>query len=176
MRFVPNKRSLPRTFARHPHAEGVVAETDVKPLPRGRLAAKVLVFESQPALRAFWKKWTGHDISKKCRGVVNALAQERIKFVGGERETRTLHGDPRYFCMIGFCLGELYDEVLTHEAVHAGFCYERRVRRNMFGNAVGDFDEERVAYPVGRIAAEINDFFHAKKLHGRKPVRRRRHR
>jgi hypothetical protein len=176
-RFIPNKRQMRRDFARHPHAKGLIAEADIKPSPRGKLAAKLLVFESQPALRAFWKKLTGFDISRRCPGVVNALCHERSKIDRDGNEThRTLHGDSRYFCMIGLCLGDLYPEILTHEAVHAGFCYEKRVRRNVFGKAVGDFDEERIAYPAGAIAAGINDFLHRHKLYGRKPapVKRRR--
>jgi hypothetical protein len=175
MRFVPNKKPMRRDFANHPHAKGLVAEADIKPLPRGRLAAKLLVFESQPALRAFWKKTTGFDISRRCPGVVNALAHEVIKVgrTDNEPDEHRLCGDQRYFCMIGLCLGDLYPEILTHEAVHAGFCYEKRVKRNMFGKAVGDFDEERIAYPSGAIAAGINDFLHRKKLYGRKAARRR---
>jgi hypothetical protein len=108
MRFVPNKKPMRRDFANHPHAKGLVAEADIKPLPRGRLAAKLLVFESQPALRAFWKKTTGFDISRRCPGVVNALAHEVIKVgrTDNEPDEHRLCGDQRYFCMIGLCLGE----------------------------------------------------------------------
>jgi hypothetical protein len=95
-RFIPNKRQMRRDFARHPHAKGLIAEADIKPSPRGKLAAKLLVFESQPALRAFWKKLTGFDISRRCPGVVNALCHERSKIDRDGNEThRTLHGDSR---------------------------------------------------------------------------------
>ena len=176
MRFVANKRSLPRSFARHPHAKGLVGECDVHPRPRGRLAAKVLVFDSQRSLRSFWRKAFGPDISRHCLGVVNAIAEERWKpgKTPAEDGPHRIIGDARYFCVVGLCLGNLHAEVVVHEAVHAGYCYEKRVKRNMFGAAVGDFDEERIAYPVGVIAAGINDYLHAKGLIDRQPVRSRR--
>jgi hypothetical protein len=177
IRFVPNKTPMPRSFARLPHAKGLVAERDVKPMRGGKIAAKVLVFENRGAMRAFWKRYSGYDITRNCGGVVNALCHERIRIDRNGNETsRTLHGDRRYFCMVGLALGDLCAEFITHEAVHAGFCYEKRVKRNVFGKAVGDFDEERIAYPVGRIMAGINSFLHDEKLYDRKPVRPKRRR
>jgi hypothetical protein len=135
----------------------------------GRLAAKLLVFDRRAALRAFWRKGMGGDVGRECLGVVNAMATEVEDTV---LNTRELRGDSRYFCIIGLCLGNLTVEIISHEAVHAAFCYEKRVKRNLFGS-IGDFDEERIAYPAGAIAAGINDFLHAKDLYDRKPSGRR---
>jgi hypothetical protein len=177
MRFVPNKQPIPRSFAMHPYAKGRIAEADIFPQPHGRLAAKLLVFEHHERLRSFWRKAMGHDVGRGCRGVVNGLCQERMR-VGKDGQTydHRLTGDPRYFCIIGLCLGFLGMEIVTHESVHAGFCYEKRVGRNYFGTPARDFDEERIAYPTGGIASAIARFLDKHDLYDRKPVRPRRRR
>ena len=170
MKFIQRKRQLPRTFARHPHAQGLVAEADITLHRRGRLAAKLLVFKGPLALRRFWKLAVSDaSLGRRCLGAVNSLAQEsgRPTKDGGVKWDRMI-GDRRYFCVIGLCVGGLSMEIIAHEAVHAGFCYERRVKRNLFGEAC-DFDEERIAYPAGAIAAAINRFLHAKGLYEEKP-------
>jgi hypothetical protein len=164
MRFAANKRPLPRTWSHLPGAGGLVAEADIYPHPRGRLAAKLLVFDRQPALRAFWRKTLGklhvEGLGRHCLGAVNAMCHERIP----PRGPSTLCGDPRYFCVIGLIVGHLSMEIITHESVHAGFAYAKRVGRNVWGK-VGDFDEEQIAYPAGTIAGSINRVLHAKGLY-----------
>lgn len=165
VRFVASKRIIPRSFSRHPHAKGLVAECDIFPLSNGRLAAKLLIFKSPVMLRRFWSKAMGHDLGGKCLGAVNAMVQERCK-VSPHRnvpDVSTLVGDPRYFCIIGLCIKYLTMEIVTHEAVHAGYAYAKRVKRNVWGK-IGDFDEEQIAYPSGAIADAINRFIHAKQL------------
>lgn len=166
MKFVANKKRLPLSFARHPAAVNLVAECDITPCPHGRLAAKVLIFDSRKSLKKFWKDAFGHNVGRGCMGVVNALATEVMSIGkdGKENRPKISRGDGRYFCAVGLCQGYLTMEIITHESVHAGFCYERRVRRNMFGEAAKDFDEERIAYPVGGIADAISRFLHSKKL------------
>lgn len=171
MQFVPNKRLIPRSFAQHPHAKGLIAEADIFPHPHGRLAAKVLIFEHHKRLQTFWKNAMGHDVGRGCRGVVNGMCTERMSVDdSGKTYNHRLTGDPRYFCIIGLCLGYLGMEVVTHESVHAGFCYEKRVGRNYFGTPARDFDEERIAYPTGRIASAIARFLDKRQLYDLKPV------
>lgn len=154
MRFVPKKKPLPTSFAGI--AKGLKAEIDVPVHRYGRLMAKVLIFKTPAALSRFWKTILGHDLGKDCKGAVNALGCQIENVRTGKVR---MEGDPRYFCVIGLCVGWLGMEVVSHEAVHAGFCYEKRVRRNLFGQAA-DFDEERIAYPAGAIAAGIGRFLH----------------
>jgi hypothetical protein len=164
MKLVWSKRPLPTCFRRHVDTGGLLAEADIYPHPRGRLAAKLLVFDKPTNLRRFWRKVVGSDVGRECRGCVNALAQTREAVGVKNPKPPVLVGDPRYFCVIGLVRGWLSMEVISHEAVHAGYCYEKRVRRNLFG-AIGDFDEERVAYPAGRIAGAMNEFLARKGLY-----------
>jgi hypothetical protein len=97
----------------------------------------------------------GAKIGRRCPA--SCLAHERQSVdEEGEVYNRRYSGDPRYFCVIGLALpdGRMM-EVVAHEAVHAAYCYEKRVRRNLFGTAAADYDEERIAYPAGRIAEAI---------------------
>lgn len=169
VRFVCSKRPIRGDFHNHPAAKGgLVAEADITPHGRGRLAAKLLVFDVPRSLARFWKKGLGHSLGRGCKGAVNALSRTVTRFdKDGKPEWKRYEGDPRYFCIIGLCVGWLSMEIIAHESVHAGFAYEKRVKRNLFGPAC-DFDEERVAYPAGAIAAAINRFLHAKGLYERK--------
>lgn len=72
--------------------------------------------------------------------------------------------DPRYFALCFLTHGHLTMEILSHEAVHLGFCYAKRVEREIF-KASGSFDEERIAYPAGRLAAALNRAIHAAGLY-----------
>lgn len=143
-----------------------MAEADIFPLPRGKLAAKLLVFATVNDLKRFWRS-ISHPLGRGCRGAVNALAntKQRVGACGGSDGSAVLQGDRRYFCVIGLCARHLSMEIVCHESVHAGFCYEKRVRRNPFGPAT-EFDEERIAYPAGAVAAAINRFLRAKGLYG----------
>lgn len=164
MRFVANKKAIPRTWSRIPTAGGIVAEADIFPNRRGRLAAKLLIFDKPASLRRFWKEINPSPLGRSCLGVVNVLAHVVHPFPDGKPAPKFLRGDPRYFCVIGLCAGHLTMEVIAHEAVHAGFAYEKRAKRNIFAG-VDECDEERVAYPAGRIAAAINRFIHQRKLY-----------
>lgn len=149
-------KPLPSKWSGHSKAEGLVAEADIAVSKRGRLKAKLLVFRSQTAMRKFWRIAMGHDLGSGCFGAVNGLA--------GEWSDGRVQVDRRYFCVIALCRRHLSMEVISHESVHAGYCYAKRQRRDIFGS-VFDFDEERVAYPAGRIAAAINRFCFARGLY-----------
>lgn len=165
MRFVTSKHPIPRCFMRHPKGKHVVAEADIAPHPYGRLMAKLVVFDTAPHLRKFWREAIGNNLGKGCVGAVNCLGIEGEEIDGWKQNgPKRMHGDPRYFCIIGLCRTNLTMEVISHESVHAGFAYERRVKRNLFGEAA-DFSEERIAYPAGAVAAAINRFVHRKGLY-----------
>ncbi len=124
------------------------------PSPRARLAAKLIVVAHPYDLRKFWSDVLGRpDLGAGCLGAVSALGYERPTTKG--RSVWVC--DPRYFCIIGLCLGHLSMEVLSHEAVHAGFCYARRRGRDPW-NDDRRLGEEDVAYPAGRIAAAMNRY------------------
>lgn len=166
---------LPRSFSDHPAGGKIVAETDilirgcdVDALERrrrpGRLAAKLLIFRNSKDMGRFAMKALGSP-NYDCAGFVNNLSVERMRFgKGGVLLEHTLSVDPRYFCII--CLNQetgLNMEVITHEAVHAGFFYSRRSRMKWPGQK-GQPDEA-VCYPAGIIAAAINRFVHDEGLY-----------
>lgn len=163
MRVELLKKPLPRSFARNQHARGLLAECDLRVTRRGRLRAKVLVFRTKGDLHRFWRKGLGQSLGRGTLGAVNQLAAEVWSFRGG-RETTRLRCDPRYFCLVGLCRTALAVEIVAHEAVHAGYAYARRQRRDIFGDVFEDLDEERVAYPAGRILAGLSRFLHEAEL------------
>lgn len=163
---IEHARPLPTSFSLHPGVKGLVAEADIPATPRGRLAAKVLVFSTPLYLRKFWEKAIGkHDpLGEGCVGAVNALGREVADFSEGGNGKSRWECDPRYFCIIGLSLNHLSMEVITHEAVHAGFAYARRRGRDPW-NDDGGLGEEDVAYPAGRIAAAINRWLYDRDLY-----------
>jgi hypothetical protein len=173
MRVAHSRRRLPRVWSTHPQARGrVIAEHDIKVSPRSRLRAKLLVFRNRTALNDFWEKAlkpTGHGerLGLGCQGAVNALQHEIITIKDG-RETRHIEVDPRYFCLIGLVrgMGKFTSpmEVISHEAVHAGFAYAKRIGRTGFWVKASSLDEEDVCYPAGRVARAINIFLHERGL------------
>ena len=157
-------RRIPRDWAsRWP---GLVAEYDVSPTRRGRLAAKVLVFRNPRALRSFWKIGLKQgELGRWTTGAVNGLISWKERLSRNNIWTRRItRADPRYFCVIGLACGFLTMEHIAHEAVHAGFCYAKRVNRTPWAEG-RDFDEEEIAYPAGAIAAGINRFLFKKGLY-----------
>lgn len=163
MRLVHTK-PIPRCFAEHPKARGIVAEADIGIHRRGRLRAKLLIFKTTATLRRFWSKVLGKgDLDLHCRGAVNGLGYDSLSFRKPGKPIETMHADPNYFCLIGLVKGFVTAEIISHESVHAGFSYEKRVRRNTWGKAA-DFDEERIAYPSGAVAGAITAFARRKGL------------
>lgn len=143
----------------------IALEVDLSPHPSSRLRAKLLVFSTVATLRAYWRLVGRGDLGTGCRGAVAPLQESFRSFsrdgalgAAGERV------DPTYFALIGLVKRHLTAEIIAHEAVHLGFAYERRVRRNTWGKRAADFDEERIAYPAGRMAAAINDALHSEGL------------
>ena len=149
---------LPRSWGSK--RQGVAAQCDVSPCPRGRLFAKVLMFRTLRDLRRWWPKNMGSLIPGSCASVQGLYTwKETIDGKGRVICRRILKLDRRYFCVMGFSRTQLNMEVISHESVHAGFCYAKRVRRTPW-EAARDCDEEHVAYPAGSIAQAINHWCH----------------
>ncbi len=161
MRLIHNP-PLPRDWINHPYGKGIVVEGEVRVSRRSRLAAKVLVFRSRRNLVAFWRRALGQDIGGALAGVT-PLMEHSTRFLrraGRIVEQTRIQADPRYFCIVGFAIGSINMEIITHEAVHAGFAYAKRVKRSPYKAEALNNDEEEIAYPVGRIARGINMMFH----------------
>jgi hypothetical protein len=157
-----SEQPVPRCFAGHPAGKGLLGECDIRLCGAGRLRAKLLVFNGPVALRRFWRDALGrNELGRHTAGAVSALSYERINVTTG---ASVMVVDPRYFCVIGLTRDNLSMEVITHEAVHAGFAYAKRVQKNLWAGA-DELDEENVCYPAGRIAAAINSFLHDQGLY-----------
>lgn len=140
--------------------DGIVAQCDIAPTEHGRLFAKVLMFRTLRDLRRWCKKnlgGSGSDYSASVQGLFRW--KESVGGDGRVIRRRISMLDRRYFCVMAFARTRLSMEVISHESVHAGFCYAKRVRRTPW-KAARDFDEEHVAYPAGSIAAAINAWCH----------------
>lgn len=159
VRLLHSRKRIPRSFRRHPACKKLLHEADISLSRKSRLRAKVLIFESPRALRAFWREAIGSDLGKHCLGAVNGLLRHVIRFDSAGREKKWIEADARYFCVIGLTRGNLDAEIVTHEAVHAGFCYTKRVRRNHWSDKAKEFDEEGIAYPAGLAAARLNELY-----------------
>lgn len=164
---IQHARPIPRSFSGHPKARHlVIAEADLRPSPRARLRAKLVVVRSGRDLGRFWTQVLGRGgLGRHCYGVVSALGRsaEKVDDQGRSYDRRWIC-DPRYFCIIGLCATHLSMEVISHEAVHAGFCYARRRAKDPW-NDDRELGEEHVCYPAGAIAAEINRFLYKSGLY-----------
>lgn len=157
-----SKKPLPKCWLGLRGANKAVFQGDVKVCEKGRLKAKLLIFKSSNDLRNFWKLGLGKgDLGKGCVGAVNSLGYEIIHFPAKDQKQlpQRVQVDKNFFCVIGLTLEHIGMEVITHESVHVGFSYAKRVNnKNLWPNAV-NMDEENVCYPAGRIAANINILF-----------------
>lgn len=152
MKTVLSKEPLRRDFTNHPKAKGLILESDVR-INRGRLRLKLLVFRKPAHLLYFWKHALGKaSLGKGCLGAVNSLKILWDDTVTGKRRQEV---DPRYFAIMGLCADHLGMEILSHEAVHAGYAYAQRVGTHSPWHDAFDLDEEHLAYPTGRVACEV---------------------
>lgn len=149
---LPAYKPWPEQWMGRPEAEGAIGETDLYLSARARLAAKLLVFDSAQSLRMFLARVFPRkkDENKDAVGAVKSS----FAAVLPEHDDVYFIADAKYFCLICLCREQLVVEVICHEAVHAGMAYARRVKRSPWEAARGH-EEEAVAYPAGRIAAEI---------------------
>lgn len=163
MKIVYSKHPLPHSLWYFPGLRGLVRECDICITQSARLHAKVAVFKNLSSMRHFWKL-----IDKpqpKALAVVCQLSSTRYRIdAQGNEYNHRLEVDPRYFCLMTFALGHLNMEIVSHESVHAGFAYARRVKRSPFKAALR-FDEEAIAYPAGRIARSLNGWLYKHDLY-----------
>jgi hypothetical protein len=108
----------------------------------------LIIFKNPTALQRAWRKLRLDSLGRGCVGVVHQLAYTA-------KERTEMHVDPRYFAIMGLAVTHLGTEVITHESVHAGYAYAKRVwERNLWVGAK-HLDEENVCYPAGLIARGI---------------------
>jgi len=154
-------------FSDHPKAgNDIASEFLIRLTPHARLSAKVLICRNRAGLQRVWKDVVGQPVCRRTQGVVSAMLSQRERHSEG-RPQIIVEGNARFFCIIGLARGHLTTNIICHEAVHAGFAYSKRVARTPFA-AAHDFDEERIAYPAGIIAARINDWLHANDMHDKR--------
>lgn len=156
---------IPRSYARRD--KSIIAECNLSPCPHGRIMARLVVFRNSLALQQFWKRKFQYGLGRTCVGAVNALSSwsEKIR-PDGSVSAQTPHFDRRYFCIIALAQSHLTMCVISHESVHAGYAYAKRVGRKPWAEALDEFDEEYVAYPAGNIAAAIVTFLNTRGLIG----------
>ena len=132
-------------------------EFDVK---IGSLSAKVIVFKTPRDLKKFWNAGM-NNMQRLGKGrVLGAATGLYCEVFSGKSGKSHLEVDPRYFCFIGLTRKNLSMECISHEAVHAAFCFAKRKSRNPWDIYAKTHDEEAIAYPAGRIAAVINRKLH----------------
>lgn len=135
---------------------GLLAQGEFVVQGGGRLRAKVLVFEHPRHLQRFFADVLGRPLGSRCLGAVTSMGTS-FERVGPDGKTEAVRWevDRRCFCLIGLCREHLTMRVLSHEAVHAGFCHARRCSKTHWDAQALAFDEEAVAYPAGEIAREL---------------------
>lgn len=161
MKVRHTKKPLPRNWSGLPGADKAELIADIFITRHSRLRAKLLVFRSRRDFRKFWRdclhKDFMHDLGGKCVGAVNGLAYEFFSFAKDGSEKHRMEVDKNFFCVIGLVDGYLTTEYITHESVHAAFCYAKRVNKKDMWAGARDLDEENVCYPAGIIAKAITD-------------------
>lgn len=148
-----------------------IASKDIKLTPGSKLAARVVIFKNITDLRRQVKNVFGIELGNSCYAAVIDLADI---VEDGQTGKKVLQCDPKYYCFIGFAQNKLSIEYVCHECVHAGYAYEKRVKRDIWA-PINSIDEERVAYPAGMLARNIMAWIWKNKLH-EKPNNLPRHR
>lgn len=156
-----SSKPLPKDWSTLPGSETILFSSDVAVSQRSTIKAKVLVFRDLAALQRFWR--LGLSRRKPDEGsyaVVNDVSSTITYLApkGNAKREDVWEVDPTYFCVMGFILGNLSMECITHESVHAAYAYARRVAGRKTWPDKED-PEEHVCYPAGRIAAAINKIF-----------------
>jgi hypothetical protein len=160
MKIVHCKTTIRRKWHTSRKARGLVMESDIG-FRHGRLRAKLVVFDTLKNLRNFWRTCLKLSSIPRAYGAVNSMSTH---FVGydkhGNARTERIEVDARYFCIIGLCRRHLGMETISHEAVHAAYAYAKRQGKTPWDTPIERFDEEKIAYPAGIIAATINEQLH----------------
>lgn len=130
-------------------------------ITKGPLRAKLLIFKTCADMDRFWRKGLRRGALRGACGAVNMLSRWKERYDGQAKcwTRRIDRTDPRYFCVIGLTKRHLTAEIVTHECVHAAFAYAKRATRRPWAD-VDDFDEEKIAYPAGRLMRRVTIALH----------------
>ncbi len=152
---------VPATF---PMASGMIAQRSLS-IYGSSLKFKLVLFNKPRHLHRWWRSFFGSHLSSNCLGAVNqCMTQfEKVDKNGVVAVTRAVY-DRRHFCVVGLTSDNLGMEVITHESVHAGYCFARRSKRAAWNHLALEFDEESVAYPAGKVARSIVKFLDQERL------------
>ncbi len=115
-------------------------------MPESRLMAKVLVFETLKAMRAYW----GKVLNQTATRAVGVCSTSPYGIRRNELEL-----DPRFFCIIGLVRKRLHMDVIGHESVHAACDFARRRGKLNHAGVIHDNPEECICYPAGWIIEAI---------------------
>lgn len=151
-------RPLPRNWKRQWRI--IEAERDIA-ITRGPLRAKLLIFKTCADLDRFWRLALKNGAVRGSCGAVNGLSHWVERYDKGDKAwvRRFVRTDPRYFCIIGLTKRNLTAEIVAHECVHAAFAYAKRATRTPWAG-IDDFDEEKIAYPAGRLMRRVTFALH----------------
>ena len=153
-----SKEPLPKEWSGLKGADKALLITDIRLSKRSRLRMKLLVFRTKTQLQDFWKYNISFEkLGKDCVGAVNGLAYENLNI---DTNKSIMVVDPNYFCVMGLVVSKIGMEIITHESVHAGINYVKRVKHRNLWKEVGQLDEEELCYPIGRIASHVNELLY----------------
>lgn len=155
------KCKLPSRFPER--TRGLLAQGDLR-VNHGRLRAKLVVFNSCRDMDRFWVRYLKNPLGRRCQGAVNPLGHYFLKVDREGESKRVIEADARYFCIIGLVRGYLTTRIVSHESVHAAFCFTKRRARSWWDAQSKHFHEEEIAYPAGEIARAIVAFLLRQKL------------
>ncbi len=164
------KRGLPKRLKRIPGIKGLRAACEIH-FEEGKPVAKVAVFKDRASMRHFYHKILpqyneGHTdrLCKRCAGVVSGLYTTH-ETPDGETGLwiPSVSVDRRYFCLVLLCEGDLTAEIISHEAVHVGFAWDRRTSGESSFTDKGNF-EENICYPAGIFTDQVLSFIKEEKL------------
>ena len=148
-----------RTYSRCKLPKGF-AYKDFKLTKNSRLKFRVCLFKTLADMRAEYKECSLETLEPGVMASVSCLTAD---IYNTKTDKWREDFDKDYFCCIGFVQKHISTETVTHEAVHAGFCYAYRVQKDIFPSD-GD-TEERIAYPAGKIAKHIFNWLHDEDLY-----------
>lgn len=150
-------RCVPTRFPRS--VKGIVAEANLRVADGSRLRFKVVVFDSAKNLRAFWRKFFGSDLGRRCLGAVQSFVQEVTRVNADDSLTCVRIIVPRgFFAIVGLVAEHCTPRVVAHECVHVGYAYAKRKGKSWWRDAVKEHDEEAVAYPAGEAVDRVSAF------------------
>ena len=171
MKIRYRKRGLPKRLKSIPGIKGLRAACEIH-LEEGKPAAKVAVFKDRSSMRHFYHKilphydegGAGDRLCKETAGVVCGLFTNVETFNKKSRQwIPSVRVDRRYFCLVLLCEGDMTAEILSHEAVHVGFAWDRRTcGQSRFTDS--DNHEENICYPAGIFVDQVLSFIKGEKL------------